>query len=174
MYDETVRLIASIDKRKPSDALPSRLDALFRQLALAPHDTEALEDAIWTIWMYHPHRQAARAIDQAATDIAAQRYDIAETRLATLIRARPDFPEAWHKRATLHYLRQDDAESVLDLHHTLELEPRHYPAMMAFGEICLSRKDPEAAIIAFNAARKIHPALAAIQDGLQRAQELVE
>lgn len=172
MYDETVRLIASINKRKPSDALPSRLDALFRRLALAPRDTEALEDAIWTIWMYHPHHHVALALDKAASDIAAQRYDIAETRLATLIRARPDFPEAWHKRATLHYLRQDDAESICDLHHTLELEPRHYPAMMAFGEICLSRKDAEAAIIAFNAAHKIHPALPAIQDGLQRAQEL--
>lgn len=173
MYDETVRLIASIDKRKPSDALPSRLDALFRQLALAPGDTEAIEEAIWTIWMYHPHRQAARVLDQAASDIAAQRYDIAETRLARLIRARPDFPEAWHKRATLHYLRQDDSESVRDLHHTLELEPRHYPAMMAFGEICLSNQDGTAALIAFNAARKIYPSLAAIQDGLERAQTLV-
>lgn len=174
MYDETVRLIASIDKRKPSDALPSRLAALFRQLALAPHDTEALEDAIWTIWMYHPHREAARAIDRAASDIAAQRYDIAETRLAMLIRARPDFPEAWHKRATLHYLRQDDQESVRDLHHTLQLEPRHYPAMMAFGEICLSRRDGTGAMIAFGAARKIHPVLPAIHDGLARAQEIID
>lgn len=54
--------------------------------------------------MTHPNAAAASVLDRAATDIAARLYDIAETRLATLLRALPDFPEAWNKRATLYYL----------------------------------------------------------------------
>jgi tetratricopeptide (TPR) repeat protein len=172
MYANTFRLIASLPDRRPSDTMPTRLAMLFDRLGRGEGDVMAIEDAIWTIWMYHPHSRAAEALDRAVSDIAAQRYDIAETRLALLLRARPDFSEAWHKRATLHYMREDDAESVRDLHRTLELEPRHFPALLSFGEICLTQRKREGAELAFRTALKIHPRLDAARTGLERAAEL--
>ncbi len=172
MYPDMFRLIAHLSNRRRSDTLPTRLDMLFDRLQHGDGETTAIEDAIWTAWMYHPHSRAAEALDRAVSDIAAQRYDIAETRLAMLLRARPDFAEAWHKRATLHYIREDDAQSVHDLSRTLELEPRHYPALLSFGEICLSRQDREGAELAFRSALRIHPRLEAAHDGLERAAEL--
>ena len=172
MYPDTCRLIASLPVRRPSDHLPTGLAMLFDRLARGEGEVTAIEDAIWTIWMYHPHSRAALALDRAVSDIAAQRYDIAETRLAMLLRARPDFAEAWHKRATLHYLRESDAESVLDLHRTLELEPRHFPALLSFGEICLTQLEREGAELAFRTALRIHPRLEAARTGLERAAAL--
>ena len=46
----------------------------------------------------------------------------------------PDFAEAWHKRATLYYPRVATGECLEDIGRTLELEPRHFAAMMHFGE----------------------------------------
>src|SRR4051794_18962442 len=102
MLQDLLHLISELSERSPAPVLPARLDELFRGLAFAPGvEAAAMEDQIWALWMYHPHRRAAEALERATGDIAAQRYDIAETRLALLLRSRPDFPEAWNKRATL-------------------------------------------------------------------------
>ena len=126
-----------------------------------------MEDYIWHLWMYHPHRSAARALDLAASDIAARRYDIAETRLSLLLRHLPDFPEAWHKRATLYYLLGRDACCVEDLRRTLELEPRHFGALCSFGEILLGEGERESARFAFSVALSLHPHLARARQAIE-------
>ena len=109
--------------------------------------------------MHHPHRAAARELDLATCDIAARRYDIAETRLTLLLRRAPGFAEAWHKRAALYYLLGRDAECLRDIERTLELEPRHFGAMLHFAEILQSRNAEAEARFAVLTARSIHPHL---------------
>jgi tetratricopeptide (TPR) repeat protein len=109
--------------------------------------------------MHHPHRAAARELDLATDDIAARRYDIAETRLSLLLRRAPDFAEAWHKRAALYYVLGRDAECLRDLRRTLEFEPRHFGAMLHFAEILRSAQALAEARFAVRAARSIHPHL---------------
>jgi tetratricopeptide (TPR) repeat protein len=165
MYAETLRLIATFAERAPSPALPSCLDPLFRRLAVTtlPAEANQTEERIWELWMTHPNAAAARVLDRAATDIATRLYDIAETRLVTLLRARPDFPEAWNKRATLYYLLERDDDFVRDVHRTLQLEPRHFGAICSFAEVCLGRGERDAALFAFRAALRINPHLTEVQ-----------
>jgi len=159
MYSETLRLVAHLPQRRPAATLPGRLEQLFRHLAAGDVLATDLEDEIWHLWMQHPHRAASQALDRAADDIAGQRFDLAETRLHYLLRACPDFPEAWNKSATLYYLMERDEESVQAIHRTLELEPRHFGALSALGEICMGRGDRDAALMAFSAALRINPHL---------------
>ena len=152
-------LIAGRRARRPARTLPF-LDALFRRLAWCkPAEAPATEDEIWSVWMDHPHAEAARALDLATRDIAARRYDIAETRLVLLLRRAPDFAEAWHKRATLYYLLHRDRECLHDIRRTLELEPRHFAAMLHFAEILLGEGDAAEARYAFAAALTLNPHL---------------
>src|SRR5205814_8440892 len=153
----------------------------FRRLgACAAAQALDTEDQIWDAWMHHPHRAAAAVLDAATRDIAARRYDIAETRLSALLRAAPRYAEAWHKRATLYYLLGRDEECLHDIRRTLELEPRHFAAMLHFAEVLLvprgegadARPAPEAAQLqdirfACFAALSVHP-------HLPRAKELIE
>lgn len=159
MYEGTLRLIAELPGRRPDPALPAALDALFRRLAATPTETAALrtEDCIWDLWMTHPNRHAEREIALAAGEIAARGYDVAETRLARLLRRRPDFAEAWHKQATLYYLVGRDDECVDSLHRALEREPRHFGALLTFAEILLGRGEGRDSAYAFRAALRIHP-----------------
>ncbi len=168
MDHETLHLICGLGNRSPAPSLPGRLEQLFRALAAPWDDASAIEDMIWALWMYHPHRAAAQALERATADIAARRYDIAETRLALLLRSRPDFPEAWNKRATLYYLQERDEECLTDIRRTLELEPRHFGALCGFGEICLGRGDEEAALLAFRAALRLNPHLKSVADTCER------
>jgi tetratricopeptide (TPR) repeat protein len=157
--DDILGLIAARRGRRPAWDLPF-LDALFRRLAgCRAAEAGATEDLIWNVWMHHPHEAAARALDLATRDIAAKRYDIAETRLTQLLRRAPDFAEAWHKRATLYYLLGRDAECLADIRRTLELEPRHFAAMLHFAEILLGDGAPGEARFAFYAALTVHPHL---------------
>ena len=156
---EILRLIGTYRARKAVRGSPL-LDDLFRRLArCARPEAEATEERIWDVWMHHPHDAAARALDLAARDIAGQRYDLAETRLTLVLRRLPDFAEAWHKRAVLYYLLGRDQECLRDLRRTLELEPRHFGAMLHFVELLLQSRAAEDARFALHAARSIHPHL---------------
>ena len=159
-YDDILTLIAARRARRPVRAYPV-LDTLFRRLAAAGHPVEAVdtEDRIWDAWMHHPHRIAAEVLARATDDIAARRYDIAETRLTALLRAAPDFAEAWHKRAVLYYLLGRDDECLHDLRRTLELEPRHFGAMLHFVEILRAARAESEVRFALGVARSIHPHL---------------
>jgi tetratricopeptide (TPR) repeat protein len=156
---EILRLIGNYRARRAVHGSPF-LDQLFRRLArCARADAEATEERIWDVWMHHPHRAAARALDLATRDLAARRYDIAETRLTLLLRSVPDFAEAWHKRAVLYYLLGRDDECLRDLRRTLELEPRHFGAMLHFVEILRAVHAADDVRFALRTARSIHPHL---------------
>ena len=156
---EILRLISTYRLRRPARVSPL-LDTLFRRLArCAPPEAVETEERIWDVWMHHPHHAAARELDLATGDIAARRYDIAETRLTRLLRRAPDFAEAWHKRAALYYLLRRDAECLHDIRRTLELEPRHFGAMLHFAEVLRSARAVADASFAILIARSIHPHL---------------
>ena len=159
-------LIAGRRERLPARRLPF-LDALFQRLAACPGDEATVtEERIWQVWMDHPNRAAAAVLDLATRDIAARRYDIAETRLTRLLRCAPDFAEAWHKRATLYYLLARDAECLADIRRTLELEPRHFCAMLHFGELCFAGGAAEEGRFAFRAVLSLHPNLPRAREAL--------
>jgi cytochrome c-type biogenesis protein CcmH/NrfG len=105
----------------------------------------------------HDNAQAERALDRATSDIAARRYDIAETRLVGLVRGRPDFAEAWHKLGVLYFLLGRDAEASSALRGSLEREPRHFAALGAIGEILAAAGEREGAALAFHCALRVHP-----------------
>jgi tetratricopeptide (TPR) repeat protein len=168
-YASTLALVAS--RRAPSPRLPGALDALFPALAASADgaQAESTEARIWSLWMHHPHRRAARDLDLAATEIAGQCHDLAETRLARLLRADPGYAEAWNKQATLYYLQERDDECLGSLHHALELEPRHFGALCSLAEVLAGMGETDGALFAFEAALRIHPHL---EQARQRVAEL--
>ncbi len=170
LYADTLKLVSRLPQRQPAAVLPSRLNELFDKLQACPGPAAAvpIEDAIWDVWMYDSHEGAERALEKACADIAARRFDIAETRLATLVRRRPDWAEAWNKLATLLYLMERDDESVAAIHQTLEIEPRHFGAMCGLGEILRTQGNVEAACLAFNMALRVHPRLGGVRETVLR------
>jgi tetratricopeptide (TPR) repeat protein len=154
---EILGLIADRRERRPARDLPALTQLFRRLLSCTSLEAGETEDRIWGAWMHHPHRGAAACLDAATRDIAAKRYDIAETRLTLLLRSAPGYAEAWHKRATLYYLLGRDADCLHDIRRTLELEPRHFAAMLHFAEILLGEGAAEEARFAFAAALTLHP-----------------
>jgi tetratricopeptide (TPR) repeat protein len=173
MIDDILRLLARLPVIEPIEILPPRLDELFARLqADAPAaDAYAVEDEIWALWIHHDDAAASSDMDAAIAAIAAKRFEEAQAMLDDLVRAHPLWPEAWNKRATLAFLRGRDADSARDIRRTLEMEPRHFGALSGLAQICLRNGSPEAALLAFEAALRLNPHLAAARlavDGLRR------
>jgi tetratricopeptide (TPR) repeat protein len=168
-HAETLKLLTRLPERRPASSLPSRLDEFFDRLmaCATPGEARPVEEAIWGAWMHHGHEEAELALERASADMAARRFDLAETRLAILLRRRPDWAEAWNKRATLCYLMERDDESVEAIHRTLELEPRHFGALCGLGEIFRSRGDAGAALLAFGLALRVHPQLDEVRETIR-------
>src|SRR3954447_16251156 len=104
-------------KPKPSEA-PSKLprvgadktkglDFLFGALKAAPDEISAkhVEARIWAIWLQTPSDTVALLMVRAKAAIDAQQTDVALKLLDAVIKLRPDYVEAWNRRATLYYLR---------------------------------------------------------------------
>ena len=113
------------------------LDFLFGALKAAPDEASAkhVEARIWALWMQTPSDTAALLMLRAKAAIEAQKVDVALKLLDAVIKLRPDYVEAWNRRATLYYLKNDYSHSLEDIRQVLIREPRHFGAMTGLGLI---------------------------------------
>ena len=72
---------------------------------------------------------------------------------------KPQFAEAWNRRATLLYLMGEYSLSMRDIRTTLALEPRHFGAISGMGQILMKQNRLREARKAFEQALEINPHL---------------
>jgi tetratricopeptide (TPR) repeat protein len=115
------------------------LDFLFGALKAAPDEASArhVEARIWALWMQTPSDTAALLMLRAKAAMDAQKADVAMKLLDSVIKLRPDYIEAWNRRATLYYLKNDYTRSLEDIRQVLIREPRHFGALAGLGMIAV-------------------------------------
>jgi tetratricopeptide (TPR) repeat protein len=152
------------------------LDFLFGALKAAPDEVsaKAVEAKIWAIWLQTPSDTAALLMARAKAAIDAQQGDIALKLLDATIKLRPDYVEAWNRRATLYYLRNDYGRSLADIQQVLVREPRHFGALAGLGMIMQDLGDDRRALEAFRKALAVNPHLDKVPDLVKTLTEKVE
>ena len=158
---------SSADQRDP------RLGELFAALAEVSDLGEALavEAAIWHIWLKAEDSTLDEIMTRGVRAMSANRLNDAVERFTELIRAAPDFAEAWNKRATVYYLMNRYEDSVRDIERTLALEPRHFGAISGMGLIFLELGDEVGALDAFEKVLEIHPHARGARFHVERLRE---
>jgi tetratricopeptide (TPR) repeat protein len=152
------------------------LDFLFGALKAAPDDASAkhVEARIWAIWLQTPSDTAALLMMRAKAAMDAQQVDVALKLLDAVIKLRPDYTEAWNRRATLYYLRNDYTRSLADIQQVLVREPRHFGALAGLGMIMQDLGDDKRALEAFRKALAINPHLEKVPELVKTLSEKVE
>jgi len=160
----------------PKAGTPRGLDFLFGALKAAPDElsAKAVEAKIWAIWLQTPSDTAALLMSRAKAAIDAQQGDIALKLLDATIKLRPDYVEAWNRRATLYYLRNDYGRSLADIQQVLVREPRHFGALAGLGMIMQDLGDDKRALEAFRKALAVNPHLDKVPDLVKTLTEKVE
>lgn len=90
------------------------------------------------------------------------------------MKLRPDWVEAWNRRATLYYLRNDYGHSLQDIQQVLIREPRHFGALAGLGMIMQDLGDDKRALDAFRKALAINPHMDKVPDLVKTLSEKVE
>jgi tetratricopeptide (TPR) repeat protein len=152
------------------------LDFLFGALKAAPDEASAkhVEARIWAIWLQTPSDTAALLMARAKAAMDAQQADVALKLLDAIVKLRPDYVEAWNRRATLYYLRNDYAHSLGDIQQVLAREPRHFGALAGLGMIMQDLGDDKRALEAFRKALAINPHLEKVPELIKTLSEKVE
>jgi tetratricopeptide (TPR) repeat protein len=172
-------LLAAMLMAAPSLALAQvtkGLDFLFGALKAAPDEdsAKAVEARIWAIWLHTPSDTAALLMSRAKVAMDAQQMDIALKLLDAVIKLRPDYTEAWNRRATLYYLKNDYMRSMADIQQVLIREPRHFGALAGLGMIMQDLGDDKRALDAFRKALEINPHLEKVPELVKTLSEKVD
>jgi tetratricopeptide (TPR) repeat protein len=111
--------------------------------------------------------RAKIALDGQQTDVALKLLD-------AIVKLRPDYVEAWNRRATLYYLKNDYGDALADIQQVLAREPRHFGALAGLGMIMQDLGDDKRALEAFRKALEINPHLEKVPELVKQLSEKVE
>jgi tetratricopeptide (TPR) repeat protein len=161
-------------------APPSRaaepLDLLFDKLYETENPIEArqLERKIWEAWGVSGS-ETLDSLLQSGTQLMNQgEFQRAEKIFAAMIDLKPDFAEAYNKRATARFLYGDYAGSVADVERTLKLEPRHFGALAGLGLIMERLDNLPEALRAYRRALAANPHMADLQGKLKDLRRKID
>ena len=152
------------------------LDFLFGALKAAPDEDSAkyVEARIWALWMQTPSDTAALLMARAKVAMDARKMDVALKLLDAVIKLRPDYVEAWNRRATVYYLQNDYTHSLEDIEQVLVREPRHFGALAGLGMIMQDIGDDKRALDALRKALAVDPYLDKVPEMIKTLSEKVE
>ena len=167
----------------PSDLPPPgrgaatyNLDTLFGALKIAPDEAsaKAIEDRIWAVWIVSGSDTCDLLMSRVKVATDEKDYDLAIKLLDSIIVIKPDFVEAWNRRATVYYLKQDYGNALADIREVLVREPRHFGALAGLGMILQDMGDDKHALEAYRRALAIDPHLQNLSDVVKTLTEKVE
>jgi tetratricopeptide (TPR) repeat protein len=152
------------------------LDRLFAALKVAPTQESAkyIEGRIWAAWAAAGGDTAAVLMGRVRTATEGKNLDLAIKLLTAIIDIKPDYVDAWNRRAGIHFSKRDFSAAMADLRAVLQREPRHFGAWAGLGMILQEVGDERRALEAFRRAVALHPHIERIPDLVKRLTERVE
>jgi tetratricopeptide (TPR) repeat protein len=155
---------------------PNNVDFLFGALKVAPDDetAHAIEQRIWSLWMHSRSDTATLLMTRAQKAVEDKDLDLALKLLDGIVKIRPDYIEAWNRRATIFYMKKDYGRSVADIREVLRREPRHFGALTGLGLILQDIGDDKQALEVYRRALAVYPRIERVPDIVKSLQEKVE
>lgn len=164
---------------KPKVTLRERvgnLDFLFGALKVAPDETtaKAIEQRIWALWTASRSDTAVLLMTRVQKAIEDKDIDLAVKLLDAIVKIKPDYVEAWNRRATIYYMKKDYGRSLADIREVLKREPRHFGALSGMGLILQDIGDDKQALEVYRRVLSVYPRMPRIPDLVKKLQEQVE
>ena len=149
-------LFASSLKADQNDA---RLEDLFKILSKTESDVQINEvtSSIWDIWYETNDPLIEADFYRGLESMRTGDLLMAVAFFTRVIEKNPNFAEGWNKRATVYYMLGKFDASMMDIHETLKLEPRHFGAMDGMGLIFIHLEQFDKAIDIYDQMLKIFP-----------------
>ncbi len=129
------------------------------------------ERALWAVWGRSGDPAIDARLQEGTVLMGERRLDESIAVFAALIAERPDFAEAWNKRATALYLKGDYRASMADCAEVEKRNPWHFGMMAGMGQIWLRQGDLEKAEGWFARAMEVNPNMAGVAALLEATRQ---
>ena len=142
-----------------ADQNDARLENLFEILSKTESDVQINEvtSSIWDIWYETNDPLIEADFYRGLESMRTGDLLMAVAFFTRVIDKNPNFAEGWNKRATVYYMLGKFDASMMDIHETLKLEPRHFGAMDGMGLIFIHLEQFDKAIDIYDQMLKIFP-----------------
>jgi len=131
------------------------------------------ENALWAVWSRSGDAGIDRRLELGVAQLRDHQLEASVETFSAIIADRPDFAEAWNKRATAYYVLGDWRRSAADCDETLARNPQHFGALSGYGMIWLQLDEPARALERFEQALAVNPNLASVRDTIDALRELL-
>ena len=150
--------------------LPAMADALRDS---DPQVRALTESAMWEVWSRTGEAEIdglfARGVDQ----LQMRQLDEAVQTFTRIIARRPDFAEAWNKRATAYFVLGVYEKSLADCDQVMTRNPYHWGALSGYGMIYVEMDQPGRAVEYFEKALAVNPNLTSVEQALETLKALL-
>jgi Flp pilus assembly protein TadD len=154
----------------PDPRHQSRIDQLFERLAAAATEAEAggIADQIARIWNRSGSDTLDLLLERVQQAMQGGDHVTALDIIDSIVALKPDFTEAYSRRAAVLFQMKDMDGAMRDLRQTLTMEPRHFQALAGIGMIYQTNGEPKQALKAFREALKLNPQLKGIRQAAEK------
>ena len=142
-----------------ADQNDARLENLFEILSKTESNIQINEvtSSIWDIWHETNDPSIEADFYRGLESMRTGDLIMSIAFFTRVIDKNPNFAEGWNKRATVYYMLGKFDASMMDIHETLKLEPRHFGAMDGMGLIFIHLEQFDQAIDIYDQMLKIFP-----------------
>jgi tetratricopeptide (TPR) repeat protein len=172
------KLDLSTDDLPLSDPVerPKMLAKLYDQLGAAhdAHEAAPIMQTIEQLWLLSGSDTVDLLMARADRFVKESDLDLALKILDATIDIAPDNAEAWHRRATVHYMQKDYELALADLRHALDIDPKHYKAINDLGVVLEALGAKKEALQAYRKALEINPFLDDARESVEFLKREVE
>jgi len=129
------------------------------------------EQGLWLLWSRSGDPELDRLMARGAEAMQAGRHGDAIGLFSVVIDRKPDFAEAWNRRATVYYLDGQYDKSITDCHEVLKRNPRHFGALSGMGQIYFQLEDWGSALGWYRRALEVNPNMLGVEMNIRLIEE---
>jgi len=158
-----------------ADQNDPRLEELFASLKTETDmfAANSIANAIWQIWFEHEDPMANSLMTRGVQQMESYSISAALQTFDRLIALKPDFAEAWNRRATIYYQMGEYDASLRDIDEVLKLEPFHFGALSGRGLVYMGKQDYFMARGAFLTLLEVYPAMPGVKENILMLEEVL-
>jgi len=131
------------------------------------------EHSVWQVWGRSGDTEADELLQVGIEEMNRGDGPAAVETFTKAIQRKPDFAEAWNKRATVYFLMGEHEKSLKDCDEVMKRNPAHFGALAGYGQIYLQLDQPERALTYFRRALRVNPNMRGVQQVIPQLEQLL-
>lgn len=151
------------------------LDELYAHLSTAEDENVAnrIAGAIEQVWQASGSDTVNLLMERARRAVGEKKPELALQLLDRAAQLAPDHAEVFNRRAAVHYAQNNARASIGDLRRVLALEPNHFRALEALGQVFKELGQKKAALEVYRRLYEVHPQMSGAKSTFEELEREV-